>query len=154
MWVHRHSLDQLRRALDGCVRHSAICNPAGSITARIIELRDIAWQRSAGGQSRSWCSRASSRVAADGARKINDLASVCGRRAETVERRRRETHSETQPERNARRQAADGSPPLLWPTIAARDERADLRSGTGVVEGQQGDGQPVERSKPRVGHGG
>ena len=38
--------------------------------------------------------------------------------------------------------------------IAARDERVDLRSGTGVVEGQQGDGQPVERSKPRVGHGG
>ena len=39
-------------------------------------------------------------------------------------------------------------------TMQARDERADLRSGTGVVEGQQGDGQPVERSKPRVGHGG
>jgi hypothetical protein len=38
--------------------------------------------------------------------------------------------------------------------MQARDERADLRSGTGVVEGQQGDGQPVERSKPRVGHGG
>ena len=38
--------------------------------------------------------------------------------------------------------------------MLARDERADLRSGTGVVEGQQGDGQPVERSKPRVGHGG
>jgi len=37
--------------------------------------------------------------------------------------------------------------------MLARDERADLRSGTGVVEGQQGDGQPVERSKPRVGHG-
>ena len=34
----------------------------------------------------------------------------------------------------------------------ARDERADLWSGTGIVEGQQGDGQPVERSKPRVGH--
>lgn len=38
--------------------------------------------------------------------------------------------------------------------MLARDERADLGSGTGVVEGQQGDGQPVERSKPRVGHGG
>jgi hypothetical protein len=38
--------------------------------------------------------------------------------------------------------------------MLARDEREDLRSGTGVVEGQKGDGQPVERSKPRVGHGG
>ena len=37
--------------------------------------------------------------------------------------------------------------------MLARDEREDLRSGTGVVEGQKGDGQPVERSKPRVGHG-
>jgi len=28
-----------------------------------------------------------------------------------------------------------------------------LRSGKGVGEGQQGDGKPVERGKPRVGHG-
>ena len=67
---------------------------------------------------------------------------------------RREVFSESQPERNARRRAADGSPPLLRPcTLQARDERAGLRSGAGVVEGQQGDGQPVKRSKPRVGHG-
>ena len=37
--------------------------------------------------------------------------------------------------------------------MPTRDERADLRSGAGVVEGQRGDGQPVKRSKPRVGHG-
>jgi hypothetical protein len=37
--------------------------------------------------------------------------------------------------------------------MPTRDERADLRSGAGVVEGPQGDGQPVKRSKPRVGHG-
>jgi hypothetical protein len=37
---------------------------------------------------------------------------------------------------------------------AARDERAVLRSGTGGVERLWGDGQPVERSKPCVGHGG
>ena len=39
-------------------------------------------------------------------------------------------------------------------TVAARDERAVLRSGTGVVERDRDDGQPVKRSKPRVGHGG
>ena len=52
-------------------------------------------------------------VAPDGARKIDDPASVCGRRAGKVERRRREASSESQPERNARRRAADGSPPLM-----------------------------------------
>lgn len=39
-------------------------------------------------------------------------------------------------------------------TGVARDERAILRSGTGVVERQRGDRDPVERSKTRVGHGG
>jgi len=38
---------------------------------------------------------------------------------------RREASSESQPERNARRRAADGSQPLLRPCIIqARDERA------------------------------
>jgi hypothetical protein len=54
-----------------------------------------------------------------------------------------------------RRRAADGSPPLLRPTplplvTSARFcgvERASSR-------GKRGDGQSVERSKPRVGHGG
>ena len=35
--------------------------------------------------------------------------------------------------------------------MPARNERADLRGGAGVVAGRQGDGQPAERSKPRVG---
>jgi len=38
--------------------------------------------------------------------------------------------------------------------MQARDERADLWSETGGGEGQQGEEQPVKRSKPRVGHGG
>lgn len=37
--------------------------------------------------------------------------------------------------------------------MSARDERASLRSGTDIVEGQRGDEQPVKRSKTRVGHG-
>ncbi|HLX68548.1 MAG TPA: hypothetical protein VKV04_02870, partial [Verrucomicrobiae bacterium] len=66
---------------------------------------------------------------------------------------RRETSNEAQPERNLRRRATDGSRSIIMVANgnAARDERADLRSGTGIVEGAQGDGQPVERSKPRVG---
>ena len=59
------------------------------------------------------------------------LRSVSGK----VECRRREASSETQPERNARHRDADGSEPRLrFPANAARDERAGLRSGTGVVE--------------------
>jgi hypothetical protein len=58
-------------------------------------------------------------------------------------------------ERNARRRAADGRPPLLRQSAnAARDERADLHSGTGVVARHTSHRQPVKRSKPRVGHGG
>jgi hypothetical protein len=57
-------------------------------------------------------------------------ASVCGRRAGKVKRRRRDGGNGVGAQR--RRRAADGSPPLLRPTpIAARDERAVLRSGTG-----------------------
>jgi hypothetical protein len=48
-------------------------------------------------------------------------------------------------ERNARRRAADGSPPLLRQSAnAARDERADLRSGTGVVARHTSDRQARE----------
>ena len=62
--------------------------------------------------------------------------------------------SESQPERNARRRAADGSPPLLRPcTMQARDERAVCEAERASSRGGRGDGQPVERSKPRVGHG-
>jgi len=63
-------------------------------------------------------------------------ASVCGRRAGKVARRRRDGGNEGGAQR--RRRAADGSPPLMRPTIAARDERAVLRSGTGVVERDKG----------------
>ncbi len=42
--------------------------------------------------------------------------SVCGRRAEKWSGERRKAHSASQPERNGRRRAADGSPPLLRPT--------------------------------------
>jgi hypothetical protein len=62
--------------------------------------------------------------------------------------------AQVESERNARRRAADGSPPLLRQSAnAARDERVDLRSGTGVVARHTSDRQPVKRSKPRVGHG-
>ena len=64
-------------------------------------------------------------------------ASVCGRRAGKVERRRRDGGNGAGAQR--RRRAADGSPPLMRPdTIAARDERAVLRRGTGVVERDTG----------------
>ena len=43
----------------------------------------------------------------------SDLASVCGRRAGKWSGERRGAPSETKPERNARRRAADGSPLLL-----------------------------------------
>ena len=68
---------------------------------------------------------------------------------------RREAFSESEPERNARRRAQTEARRFCGPLrMPARNERADLRSGAGVVEGRQGDGQPAERSKPRVGSGG
>ena len=82
------------------------------------------------------------------------LRSAVGERGKWSEGRR-EAPSETKPKRN-------GLPPSRRRKLTAvaairrmptRDERADLRSGAGVVEGQRGDGQPVKRSKPRVGHG-
>jgi len=84
----------------------------------------ISWLRSAVGERKQWSGGGEKRI---------------------VKRSRRAT-----PAANRRRKPAAAAANA----IAARDERADLRSGTGVVEGQQGDGQPVERSKPRVGHGG
>ena len=66
-------------------------------------------------------------------------ASVCGRRAETVERRRRDGGNGVGAQR--RRRAADGSPPLIAAnTNAARDERAVC------IE--------AKRCKPCVGRGG
>ena len=80
-------------------------------------------------------------------------ASVGGRRAEEVKRRRRDGWNGVGAQR--RRRAADGSPPLLRPnSIPARDERAVCGVERASSRGIRGDGQPVERSKPRVGHGG
>ena len=71
-----------------------------------------------------------------------------------MERKRREAFNGTKPKRNARRRAADGSPPLLRPLHReARDERAVCKVERASSRGGRGDGQPVERSKPRVGHG-
>ena len=61
------------------------------------------------------------------------LRSAVGKRE--VERRRRAAHSATKLKRNAARRAADGSRRSCgYRTNVARDERAVLRSGTGVVE--------------------
>ena len=60
----------------------------------------------------------------------------------------------TKPERNARRRAADGSPPLMrHPANVARDERAVCGVERAATKGRRGDAQTVERSKKRVGHG-
>jgi hypothetical protein len=67
---------------------------------------------------------------------------------------RRGASSASQSERNARRRAADGSPPRLRHcTMQARDERAVCKAERASSRGGQGDGQPVKRSKPRGGHG-
>jgi len=80
-------------------------------------------------------------------------ASVCGRRAGKVEHRRRDGWNAAGAQR--RRRAADGSLPLLRPTLlplvtSARFCGVERASSRGI----RGDGQPVERSKPCVGHGG
>jgi len=68
---------------------------------------------------------------------------------------RRGAHSESQPERNARRRAADGSlPHLRLCTMQARDERVVCEVERAASRWGRGDGQPVQRSKLRVGHGG
>ena len=84
-----------------------------------------------------------------------DEASVCGRRAGKWSGERREAFSGTKAGAQRRRRAADGSPPLLRPTplplvTSARFCGVERASSRGI----RGDGQPVERSKPRVGHGG
>jgi hypothetical protein len=67
------------------------------------------------------------------------LASVCGRRAEEVERRRRDGGNGAGAQR--RRRAADGSPPLMRSRPCARDEgaccvaeRAWARGGIGPTD--------------------
>ena len=83
------------------------------------------------------------------------LASVCGRGAGKVKRRAERSvkriaaaakRPATEPQTEARRTSGPWRKP-------ARDERAVLRRGAGMVERYTNDRQPVERSKPRVGHG-
>jgi len=57
-----------------------------------------------------------------------------------------ERNAAAEPQTEARR--CCGQHPLLLVTSAG------LRSGTASSRGRRGDGQPVERSNPRVGHGG
>jgi len=64
---------------------------------------------------------------------------------ERLAHRSRSATPAAEPQTEARRSCG----PMRMP---ARDERVDLRSGTGVGEGDRADGQPVERNKPRVGH--
>lgn len=82
------------------------------------------------------------------------LRSAVGERGKWSEGRR-EAPSETKPKRNVPPPSRRRKPAAVaaFRQMPTRDERADLRSGAGVVEGPQGDGQPVKRSKPRVGHG-
>jgi len=83
------------------------------------------------------------------------LASVCGRRAGQVERRRRGAPSGTKPERNARRRAADGSHPLLRPAPCklVTSARFVRRIGRGR-EGDGADRKPVKPYESCVGHDG
>ena len=76
-------------------------------------------------QPRTRSSRPSRRSAPDGAKKIVFwLRSAVGERGKWSGGRRG-AHSGTKPEHNARRRAADGSPPLLrLSTVQAHDERA------------------------------
>ena len=55
--------------------------------------------------------------------------------------------SESQPERNARRRAADGSPPLLRPcTMQARDERAVCEAERASSRGDGATGSPCSEA--------
>jgi len=63
---------------------------------------------------------------------------------------RREAFSGTKAGAQRRRRAADGSPPLLRPTPLPLVTSARFAEWNGVVERIRGDGQPLERSKPRV----
>ena len=82
-----------------------------------------------------------------------DTASVCGRRAGKVERRRRDGGNGAGAQR--RRRAADGSQPLmrLFELPLVTRARFAQRNGRGW-EGDRDNRKPVERSKERVGHGG
>ena len=89
--------------------------------------------------------------------KLGDLlplvASACGSVNGKVERRRRDAG--TQPEQNDRRRAAGGSTPILRLKQMPLVTSARFAEWSGRRrEGDRDDGQPVERSKPRVGHGG
>lgn len=93
------------------------------------------------------CGRRFTIALAPFSRSLNQfLPQSFGREFDGVKRRRsrwNEMREAAQPER--RRQTYDGSTPHLRPLqMQARDERADLRSGTGVVE--RGDGGRAARA--------
>ena len=81
--------------------------------------------------------------------------SVCGRRAEKWCGGRRGAHSESQPERNgaAAEPQTEGRRSCGPREIAARDERAVCAAERALSRGDRDDPQPVEWSKPCVGHG-
>ena len=79
-------------------------------------------------------------------------ASVCGRRAEKVERRRSDGGNGAGVQR--RRRAADGSPPLMRLSELPLVTRARFVQWNGRGwEGDRDNRKTVERSKERVGHG-
>jgi len=80
-----------------------------------------------------------------------DAASVCGRRAGKVERRRSDGGNRAGAQR--RRRAADGSPPLMWPLELPLATNVSFEQRNG--QGWWGTGQPsaVKRSKGHAGRG-
>ena len=77
------------------------------------------------------------------------LRSESGRSEAQAERRLERSRSATPPPSRRRKPAADAANPLPLVTSARFCGVARASS-----RGKRGDGQPVERSKPRVGHGG
>ena len=68
---------------------------------------------------------------------------------------RREAFSESQPERNAAAEPqTEARRSCGTLRMLARDERAVCEVERASSRGDRDDGQPVKRSKPRVGHGG
>jgi hypothetical protein len=85
------------------------------------------------------------------ARRLEKKASVCGRRAETVKRRRRDVRNAAGAQR--RRRAADGTPPILRHITAARDERVLGEAERAWSGGYSADHKTRQRSEERAGHG-
>jgi hypothetical protein len=80
------------------------------------------------------------REAADGAASFLGVSCLASETAGT------ERNAAAEPQTEARRTCGK--------SIAARDERAACEVKRASSRGIRGDGQPVERSNPRVGHGG